>query len=288
MQSQFIDDAVDNDRAIKPLTVGCKCAATIVWYRLPDTEWTEAEVSRQRDDASRWFRRYCIDLTFRELTLDPTKPAEAALQQRLTPLLDEYRTSVADIPRARIESGLETKLERIQQIVVSIHEIIAAKEGASTLIVLFLDEWFVATGVSDTSLRRFRVSANDWHRRLIAIDRYDRGSRHMLTHELMHGLRKDHTAGRNIDCIRSFVLTNKVTDTAPRPWPDHYSGQNQNRAIGFIRRAAAFREYDFRDDVVFSVKEYLTVHKAGYVACDEGCDEEHPIDRRRERDDRDR
>jgi hypothetical protein len=269
MQSDFLDDAVADDRQIKPLAMVCEARAEAAWYRL-GAAWTAAQAAARIDEAVRWYNRYCMHLAFREFALDPTKAADRRIQQQLDRLVPEYRARVAQVPQAA--PAAEAVLNDVQSSLLSIYQQIARKVGRDTLVVIFLDEWYVHVGVTDdpSHWREFRISANDGQRLLIGLDRYDTGSRHILTHELVHALRK--RSGRsNRDCIREFVRTNHVTNVDPRPWQDHYSGLNQASAMSYTSRAGAFRPFSKRDQDVLTVRDYLTILYGGYVRANAGC-----------------
>ncbi|MGH7835235.1 MAG: hypothetical protein ACREQK_16450 [Candidatus Binatia bacterium] len=280
MQAKFLDDAVEDDRQIKPLALVCESRASITWYRIPNTEWGEDDPAARIAEAVRWYNPYCIHLTFDEFSLNPNNPQERRIRDELNRLVPEYNARVARIPRAR--GALERLLNDAHSSVLSIYQQIARKVGKDRIVVIFLDEWYVLVGVTDNPnhWREFRISANDGQRLLVGLDRYDTRSPHILTHELLHALRKK--SGRsNRDCIRDFVRANRVTNLDPRPWQDHYSGVNQNRAMSFTDRATAFQPFRKRDEDVITVREYLTILQGGYVRSAPGCNCEKRRDRER-------
>src|SRR5580700_4428582 len=230
MKSPLLDDAVDDDREIKDLVVDCKCPGTVVWFQIPKTEWKPAETKRQIDDAVAWFKKYCIPLTFEEFVFDRTK--DAAETKKWDKVLQGYHDQMDLIPAAKIAK--ENDLIDLQDLVLGIFGIIqkrSANGKKSTdvqLIVLFLDDWYVTTGELGGE-RRFRVSATATHEFLIGLTRYDRTSSNMLTHELIHALRKDFISGRDAKCMREFKKKNKVTIDLAAPWERHYGGKNQNK-----------------------------------------------------------
>ncbi len=270
MQSRFLDDAIDDDRKVKPLKMVCEAKADVTWYRIPGTEWTNASARARIDEAVAWYNGYCIHLDFGEFALDATKATDKAIQKELDKLVPEYVARVARIERAKVTP--QNQLNDAHSSVLSIHQQLVRKVGRDRMIVIFLDEWYVHVGVTDNPAywRHFRISANDGQRLLMAIDRYDTGSPHILTHELVHGLRK---AGRNNNRneFNAFVTANNVTNRTGRPWQSHYGGANQDDAMSFTNRAAAFQP--FRNDTtdVLTVREYLTILYAGYVKAAPGC-----------------
>lgn len=306
MRSPFIDDAIENDRNIKNFEVECKCSAEVIWLRLPK-EWTEAEANQQITDAKTWFKKYCIELTFKEFAFDPPlrKPGEKEKKfaermrefekekKKFDDFFKEYEKQAAQIPKGKIQAGIEDQLKAIQMTVENIYGVIVAHEKTKIeqqkkkskgekipLVVMFLDEWYNLLPGEDPASkqgrRRDRISSNHVDLPLIGLDRYDRASPLLLVHELAHGLRKPF-GGDNVKCIENFLKTNtggKVKSITFRRWDDHYSGTqpSQARAILFIDRFTAFQPYQYTQNHVFSVREYLTVLKAGYVSCTEGCD----------------
>lgn len=281
MQSPFIDDAVKRDRAVRALEVDCTCGAEILWHRV-DGEWTAEEVKAQIDQAVAWFRKYCIPLDFREFKLDPAKDKE--IKKDLDARTAEYKAAVGAVQKGKAPPTSDP-LTVIQAKLLRLYKVIADKEKADRkanpppegtpkqlMTVLFTDEWFVNTSELGDS-RTFRVTAVHPTFWLIAILRYDRASRNMLTHELLHLLRRDCSeAGRNGKCLAEFIKTNRVTDASGLRWPDHYAGNNQARAMSRPTRTKAFdQENGLDDDDVLSVKEYLTILSAGYVGCQKGC-----------------
>jgi hypothetical protein len=101
MQAKFLDDAVEDDRQIKPLTLVCESRADITWYRIPNTEWGDDDPSARIGEAVRWYNRYCIHLTFDEFSLNPNNPQEQRIRDEINRLVPEYNARVARIPRAR-------------------------------------------------------------------------------------------------------------------------------------------------------------------------------------------
>lgn len=306
MRSPFIDDAIENDLDIKNFEVECKCSAEVIWFRLPK-EWTEAEANQQITDAKTWFRKYCIELTFKKFALDPPlrKPGEKEKKfaermrefekqkKELEDLLKDYENQVALIPKGK--GAPERIYVAAHEKVMGVYDIIAATQPKK-LVVLFLDEWWVPLHPKGAEVR---ASANHQNQPLIGLNRYDRASPLMLTHELAHGLRrvvdpqkegvkvldtifervgeepKKLVLGRNTKCVGKFIKTNQVKDKnlTPRPWHDHYPpGKSDGRALLFIDRTDFRQPYPYTQARVFSVLEYLTILAAGYVSCTEGCD----------------
>lgn len=292
MKPEFIDDAVASDGKLKPLDVECSCSAEVLWYRVPGTEWTDAEARKQRDDAVAFFRKYCIQLTFREFTLDGAKDSE--LQKSLDRWVKRYGEKVKNIPRGK--AAPESSLNEIQELVERIYKVIADKENArrkeaekkdkkankdlptQLLTVLFLDEWYINSSESDGGLRPVRVTATHQDYWLIGLLRYDRDSQNELTHELTHALRRDSSlAGRNKKCEEKFVAKNGVTKgTQDRSWGDHYpaGAPGSDKAMTRPSRRNPFlRENKFTADQALSVKEYMMLLEAGYLKCKDGCTE---------------
>src|SRR5688572_7701096 len=98
MQSRFLDDAIDNDREIKPLQMVCEARAAVSWYRIPGTVWTDASARARIDEAVAWYNRYCIHLDFEEFALDPARKADRDIQKELDALVAEYGARIARIP----------------------------------------------------------------------------------------------------------------------------------------------------------------------------------------------
>lgn len=276
MQSRFLDDAVDDDRKVKPLQMVCEARAKIIWYRIPGTDWTNATARARIDEAVAWYNHYCIHLDFEEFALDATKDKDKDIQKELDALVPEYVARVARIPRAKAPATANM-LNDVQSSLISIHDQLVRKVGRDPMIVIFLDEWYVLTGWTDdpTHWRTFRISANDGQRRLIGIDRYDTNSRHILTHELAHGLRKAGPHNNRTE-FNSFVTTNKVTNRNARVWQEHYGGANQDDAMSFTTRRLAFRPFAKDTSDALTVREYLTILHAGYVDAAPGCQCEEP------------
>ncbi|MCO6429125.1 hypothetical protein [Nitrosomonas communis] len=314
MRSPFIDDAIDNNRNIKDFVVECACSAEIIWLRLPK-EWTEAEVNQQITAAKTWFKKYCIDLAFKEFALDPTLPKHDEKKKELDDLFKKYEIQASQIPKGKTQSGIEDQLKAIQETVEDIHSLIIEREKTkieqqkkkakgekSPLVVLFLDEWYPP--LPGEGIRSDRISANHRNFPLIGLDRYDRASSLLLVHELAHGLRRVVNPPKkgvkildkvfeqvgepgvppkfvipyNTKCVDKFIKTNQVKKLAPRFWDDHCpSGVNQERAMLFIDRFTAFQPYQYNQNHVFTVLEYLTILAAGYVSCVEGCDEKQEM-----------
>ncbi|MFA6985273.1 MAG: hypothetical protein WC213_03610 [Arenimonas sp.] len=270
MKSRFLDDAVLDDRAVKPLKMVCECRLDITWYRFPNTEWTDALARARIDEATRWFNAYCIHLDFEQFSLDATKPAEKKIQDELDALNAEYKARVARILRGK--AAPQNQMNDIQSTVISIYDQLVKKAGAGRLIVLFLDEWYVKVGATANPAhwRTYRISANDGLRLLVGIDRYDTGSRHILTHELIHALRKA-GANNNRNEFNAFVAANNVANINARAWQEHYGGKNQDDAMSFTNRAMAFRPFAKDTTDVFTVREYLTLLHAGLVKAAPGC-----------------
>lgn len=269
MPAELIDDAKLNDREVKSLELVCSCSVKVVWLKLP-SEWTDAEVNRQLDDAASWFRKYCINLQYEEFVLDLAAPNYAKRKKAWDALLDAYVKAVALISRGLADS--EDELEAVQDVVEAIYARVARQVGKKIQVAFFLDEWFV---LADTS--RNRVSANHGSIMLLALDRYDRSSPLMLAHELAHGLRKPVGGAVPKDCILKFCRSNGIGNVSARSWEDHYGGKNQDRAMLFIDRTRAFQPYNkYTQNHVLSVREYLTVLRSGQLACAEGCTSESP------------
>ncbi|SFE22930.1 hypothetical protein [Nitrosomonas sp. Nm166] len=310
MRPPFIDDTIENDRDIKNFEVECKCSAEVIWFRLP-IEWTEAEASQQITDAKTWFRKYCIELTFKEFALDPPlrKPGEKEKKfeertrefekkkKELETLLKLYESRTIQIPKGK--GALQETYVKVQETVMDIYSVIATAQPKK-LIVLFLDEWWVPLHPAGT---RVHASANHQTEPLIGLNRYDRASPLMLAHELAHGLRRvvgprkkgvkvldtvferigepgvppDLVIPYSTKCVNKFRKTNQVKDKnlIPRPWHDHYpSGKSDGNAILFIARTDFRQPWPYTQNHVFTVLEYLTIVAAGYVSCTEGCDVE--------------
>lgn len=281
MQARFLDDAVRNDRKVRPLQMVCEARANITWYRIPGTAWTAQQAQRRIDEARTWFDRYCIHLNFSEFALDLSKTADQRIKRELDALVPEYNALVARIQRAA--PAPESRLHDVQAKLLSIYNQLARKAGNDRLVVIFLDEWYVLVGNTDdpSHWRDNRVSANDGQRLLIGIDRYDTDSRHILTHELTHALRKQVNPG-NAQCLRSFIQTNGVTITTIRPWQDHYGGANQDQAMTHPTRSRAFRPFNKADSCVLTVLEYLTLLRGGYVRATPGCQCEERREQKKE------
>ena len=270
MECRFLDDAVINDRKVKSLKMVCEARLDVTWYRIPDTEWTNATARARIDEAVAWYNAYCIHLNFEEFALDPTKAADQKIQTELDALNAEYKARVARVLRAR--GAPQNQMNDIQSTLLSIYDQLARKVGRSRLIVIFLDEWFVLVGVTNNPARwrTFRISANDGLRLLVGIDRYDTGSRHILTHELVHTLRKAGTHNNKAE-FDAFVAANHVTDKTARVWQEHYGGANQDDAMSFTNRQLAFRPFAKDSTDVLTVREYLTILHAGLVKAAPGC-----------------
>lgn len=282
MQSRFIDDAIDNDRDVEALHMVCEARADVSWYRIPGSAWTEGAARARIDEAKAWYDGYCIHLNFEEFALDPADAGDRKIGNELDPLVAEYVARVARIPRAR--HATERQLNDVQSTLLSIHAQLTRKVGRNRLVVIFLDEWFVHVGATPnpTHWRTWRISANEGSRRLVGIDRYDTASPHIVTHELLHALRK---AGPNKNRaeIRAFVVANNVTNLNERVWQEHYSGANQDQAMSFTTRRNAFEPFAKQRSDVFTVREYLTLLRAGYVKTAPGCECEKRRIRDRER-----
>ena len=276
MQSRFLDDAIDDDRKVKPLQMVCEARADVSWYRIPGTAWTNATARARIDEAVAWYNGYCIHLNFEEFALDPTKNDDKKIQKELDALIPEYTARVARIPRAKAPP-LQSMLHDVHSSLLSIYDQLVRKVGRDRMIVIFLDEWFVLVGWTSNPAhwRTFRISANDGLRRLIGIDRYDTNSRHILTHELVHALRKAGPHNNRTE-FNSFVTANKVTNRTARVWQEHYGGANQDDAMSFTNRQTAFRPFTKDTTDVLTVREYLTILHAGYVKAAPGCQCEQP------------
>jgi hypothetical protein len=275
MKSPFLDDAVDDDRAIKDLLVDCKCPGSVVWFQIPDTEWKPAETKKQIDDATAWFKKYCIPLTFEEFVFDRTK--DQAETKKWDKDLKGYHDQMILIPAGKIAK--ENDLIDLQDLVLDIFGAIQKRSATGKkvtdvkLVVLFLDDWYVSTGELGGE-RRYRVSATATHEFLIGLTRYDRTSTNMLTHELIHALRKDFDKGRDAKCMKKFIADNKVTIKEPVPWERHYGGKNKEKVMNFISRTDPYLPDSLASDNVLTVREYLTILDGGYLACVPGCQAE--------------
>jgi hypothetical protein len=271
MKATFIDDAVGHNRAIKDFELVCRCDATITWFRIPNTSWTAAQARAQRDQARDWFNKYCIHLTFEQISFNMAKPRERRAKQNLDAAVRKYLQVVATIPQG--VAAPAAVLERAQYWLLKIDDAIRRVVGRRRLVVIFLEEWYVLVGATNnpSHWRKNRISANDGRRLLIGLDRYDCTGRNVLTHELLHALRKPVRAGANARCRRNFQRLHNLNPNPRRTWPDHYGGRNQNRAMSRPNRAAAFRPLRMADSRVLTVTEYLQIEAAGYVTCGKGC-----------------
>jgi hypothetical protein len=269
LNANFIDDAARNDRNVREFVLACRLNATISWYRIPNTEWTVAEASARIAEAQTWFDRYCIHLTFEEFALDPGAAADRPLQLGLDREVAQYNARVALLPRGRAPQR-EALLDDVQASVNAISRLLRDRIGRQRLLVLFLDEWYVLTGVGGNpqGWRQHRVSANAAGELLIGIDRYDRPSTHMLTHELTHGLRKRGAAISNGRCYREFGRRNAFkppTNAQLRPWHDHYAGNNQDRAMSRPARGVPFGPSPLSAARVLSLNEYFGIKASPLV-----------------------
>ena len=167
MQASFIDDAIANDRQVKDLELLCRCEATITWFRIPNTVWSDDEARAQRDQASAWFRKYCIHLTFEEISFNMAVQRERRAKRDLDEAVGKYLQEVAAIPEAAAPP-FEAMLDRTQRHLLEIDTAIRRKVGNRRLVVIFLQEWYVLVGETDmtTHWRQNRVSANDGQRLL--------------------------------------------------------------------------------------------------------------------------
>ena len=272
MKASFIDDAIANDRQIKDLELLCSCKSTITWFRIPNTSWTAAQAKAQRDQATTWFDKYCIHLKFEKISFNVAKPREAAAKRDLNNAVQKYLQVVATIPHGVAVPA--AVLDRAQHWLLKIDSAIRKKVGGKRIVVIFLEEWFVKTGVTSNPAhwRKYRVSATDGARLLIGLDRYDRTGRNVLTHELLHALRKKVHGGSNRPCVRAFVRQHHANHPdVSRRWPDHYGGANQDKAMSRPNRAGAFRPMNMQDSRVLTITEYLMMMAAGSLKCGQGC-----------------
>lgn len=292
MKSAFIDDAIEDDRAIRDAIINCKCTADLLYFRIPQTEWTAAEAKKQIDSCIAWFQKYCIDLTFTEFAVDPTLEKQLLQNQKhpvsLQTLESDYHDTVQNIPNraGAKESQCNTAEDQVEQIYAHIEKLQdlarqadkKAHKGKTTIpepkdviTILFLDEWFNNTSEGGAGNRPFRVTANSQTALVIGMTRFDRKSLNMLTHEVLHALRKDGT-NKNKKCFQDFVKTNKVVDQTAVAWSEHYGGKNKERAMNHIIRRNPFVREDLANNRVLTIREYLTIVNAGYVKCGPGCD----------------
>ena len=271
MKPKFIDDAVGHNRAVKGFELVCRCDATITWFRIPNTSWTAAQARAQRDQARDWFNKYCIHLTFEQISFNVAKARERRAKRHLDAAVQKYLQAVAAIPQG--VAAPAAALNRVQHWLLKIDSAIRDKVGRRRLVVIFLEEWYVLVGATPNPAhwRTYRISANDGRRLLIGLDRYDRTGRNVLTHELLHALRKKVRANANARCRRDFKRLHNLRPDARRRWPDHYGGRNQDKAMSRPNRAAAFRPMRLPDSRVLTVTEYLHIQAAGYVTCGKGC-----------------
>lgn len=277
MKSQFLDDAIQDDREVRGALVECKSQGEILWYHIPQTSWTDDEVTKQIKDATDWYAKYCIDLTFTEFKVDPKLDKKYKLSMK--DLCDAYHATVQQIPPTA--AAKQAECDAAQDGVMEIYKRLlklqdaanpkAKRKASQIIVVLFLDEWFVSTrpdGGGET-----RTSANAQHDLLIGLSRFDRSSENMLTHELTHALRKEVDFNNNKKCLKTFDKTNKVTVDTFTGWEEHYMQKNADKAMTHVDRTNQFQSYSFSSDLVFTVREYRTVLHAGYVSTSPGCED---------------
>ena len=101
MDARFIDDAVKDDRQIKPLTLVCKSEGDVTLYKIPNTEWKANEIQTRIREAKSWYDKYCIHLTFSEFVTRRTSATHRRIQQEIDNLVATYTAQVRRIPRAR-------------------------------------------------------------------------------------------------------------------------------------------------------------------------------------------
>ncbi len=142
-----------------------------IYWAVVGTQWTEAVAREKMVEAATWFERYCIFLTRNPINL---RPHEAAALQATIRAADTGDPDDLAAEAARVYETLWRRVGRPRDL----------------LMILFLDS-FRAVRYGD---RVDRVAGNFESFPLILIPGDpDTRSRHIVTHELIHGLGKQRT-----------------------------------------------------------------------------------------------
>ncbi len=154
----------------EPKTKDLKRGTSIpLYWVIAGKTWKDDEVKEKLDAAKDWFDIYCIKLDFREI------PIKANERKNLIALVNKHNG----------EKG-EAFANDAREALLTLWTANLKKPKPKFLMILFVDE-FTEVKYSNAVVN---VSGNFEDIPLILITHADSGSKHIVTHELVHGLGK--------------------------------------------------------------------------------------------------
>lgn len=140
-----------------------------IYWAVAGGQWTEAEVREKLDKARTWFARYCISLPIKEV---PLPPDETGRLSTILAMADAESRAKYDATVRKAYHDLWNK---------------RMKRPKLFLLLFFVDPFKEVV----YNKRPVDVSGNFADIPVILITRADKTSAHIVTHELIHGVRED-------------------------------------------------------------------------------------------------